>query len=286
MFAGKIEREKPTVDTHGRHGQSGAEPPALSSSDDESLWSWGNDEVPIHTVLPEIVPTLIQQEKQRVETHERHGGSGEELPALGSSDDESLRSPSSDEVDDKSAGGKPRDDQQRRRREQDQKTEGNREEKGNRVQRRDGFNNDNRSPNTISAAPTGRSSQNLPTHSTFQMNIPPQSGTTQAWSPQTTSAPTSLRQVWDPSSHFGTAQAHGLGIQRNMPPTGGAYSSAQSPQHPGYTQQTNQRSPRNRGYEDISQVQAKESKKKGYFKPKSRSTIHQSSTSKRWQCNP
>jgi hypothetical protein len=31
------QQAKPRVETHGRHGQSGAEPPALSSSDDESV---------------------------------------------------------------------------------------------------------------------------------------------------------------------------------------------------------------------------------------------------------
>ena len=144
---------------------------------------------------------------------EAHGQSGAEPAAQSSSDDESV-------------GGKPRDNQQRLRREQDQKTGRNREEKGNQTQRRDGFNNENLSPNTSSAAPTDRGPRSLPTYSTSQMN-------TQAWSPQTTSAPTSLRQVWDDSSQFDTAQAHGRGIQRNIPPTGGAYSSAQSPQRPG-----------------------------------------------------
>ena len=164
-------------------------------------------EAPVRTEKPKNVPTLKQQAKPRVETHGRHGEYGAEPPALSSSDDESV-------------GGKPRDDQQRRRREQDQKTARNREEKGNQIQRR---------PNTSSAAPTDRGPQSLPT----------QSGTTPAWSPQTTSAPTSLRQVWDASSQFGTAQARGRAMQRKIPCTGGAYSRAQSP---GYTQQTSKRS--------------------------------------------
>jgi hypothetical protein len=48
-----------------------------------------------------------------------------------------------------------------------------------------------------------------------------------------------LRQVWDASSQFGTAQARGRAMQRKIPCTGGAYSRAQSP---GYTQQTSKRS--------------------------------------------
>jgi hypothetical protein len=183
-------------------------------------------EAPIRTEKSKNVPTLKQQAKPRVQEHGRHGQSGAERPALSSSDDESF-------------GRKHRDDQQRRRREQDQKTGRNREKKGNQTQMRDGFNNENRSLNTSSAGPTCRSSQNLPTHFTSQMNIPPQYGTTQAWSPQTTSAPNSLRQVLDASLQFGTAQAHGRGIQRKIPRTGGAYSSAQSP---GYAQQTSKRS--------------------------------------------
>ena len=215
------------MDTHGIHGQSRAEPPALFNSDDESLSSLSSNEDKSSTEKREIVPTLARE-------------------CSSSSDDESV-------------GGKPRHDQQRRRREQDQKTGRNREKKGNQTQRRDGFNDENRSPNTSSAAPTGRGSQSLPTHSTSRMNIPLQSGTTQAWSPQTTYAPTSLRQVWDASSHFGTAQARGRGIQRNKP-TDGAYSSAQSPRHPGYIQQTHQRSARDRGHgaQYNSQAQAKD----------------------------
>jgi hypothetical protein len=212
LFAGKIEREKPRVDTHGIHGQSRAEPPALFDSDNESLSSLSSDEVPIHTEKQEIVPTLARD-------------------CSSSSDDESV-------------GGKPQDDQQRRRREQDQKTARNREEKGDH-----GFNNENRSPNTSSAAPTDRDPQSLPA----------QSGTTPAWSSQTTSAPTSLRQVWDASSQFDTAQGHGRGSHMNMPPVG-TYSSDQSPQRPGYIQQKSKKSARDRGHgaQHTSQAQAKD----------------------------
>ena len=121
-------------------------------------------------------------------------------------------------------------------------------QKGNQTQRRGGFNNENRSPNTSSAAPTDRGPRSLPTYSTSQMN-------TQALNPQTTSAPNSLSQDRDASSLFGTAQGHGRG---NTQPTGGAYSSAQSPQHPSYTQQTNQSSARDRshGAQDTNQAQA------------------------------
>jgi hypothetical protein len=197
-------------------------------------------EAPIRTEKPKNVATLKQQAKPRVETH---GQSGAEFPAQSSSDDESV-------------GGIPQDDQQRRRREQDQKTGRNREGKENQTQRRDAFNNENRSPNTSSAAPTGRGPQSLPAHPTSQMN-------TEAWNPQTTSAPNSLSQVWDASSHFGTAQqGHGRGNTQpmNTQPTGGAYSSDQSPQRPGqYTQQTSQRSARDqdRGAQHTSQAQAK-----------------------------
>jgi hypothetical protein len=150
-----------------------------------------------------------------------------ELPALSSSDDESV-------------GGKPRDDQQRRGREPDKKRGGNREERGNQTQMKDGYNNENRSPNT---APIDRGSQSLPAHSTFQMN-------TQTRNPQTTSAPNSLSQVWVASSQLGTAQqGHGRGNTQpmNTQPTGGAYSSDQNPQRPRqYTQQKSQRSARDR----------------------------------------
>ena len=97
---------------------------------------------------------------------------------------------------------------------------------------------------------------------------------------------TSLRQVWDASlsgavPHFGTtqgrdhdtqgqgncsqpaypstlqqlfatqplhSQARSHATQRNIPPTGGAYASPQSPQHSSYPQQTSQRSARDRGH--------------------------------------
>jgi hypothetical protein len=128
-------------------------------------------------------------------------------------------------------------------------------QKGNQTQRRGGFNNENRSPNTSSAAPTDRGPRSLPAYSTSQMN-------TQALNPQTTSAPNSLSQDRDASSLFGTAQGHGRGNTQpmNTQPTGGAYSSAQSPQHPSYIQQTNQRSARDRshGAQDTNQAQAKD----------------------------
>ena len=250
MFAGEIEI-MPGSNPHRRNSraekeiETGKEPPPPTEYMEEGSVSQkqgkNKKEAPVRTEKPKNAATLKQQAKPRVEAHGQYGA---EPPALSNIDNESV-------------GGKPQDDQQRR--EQDQKTGGNREEKGNQTQRR--VNNENRSPNTSSAAPTGHGSQSLPTHSTSQMNIPPQYGTTQAWSPQTTSAPTSLRQVWDASSHFGTAQqGHGRGIQMNIPPTGGAYSSAQSPQHPSYTQQTNQRSARDRshGAQNNSQAQAKD----------------------------
>ncbi len=112
---------------------------------------------------------------------------------------------------------------------------------GDLTQRRDGFNNENRSPNTGSTAPRDVGSQSPPTSPlTSQMNIPPHSGTTQLWglgaqgnvSP-TTFAPTSFRQVWDDSLHYGTAQGRGRGNPGNgqmltNPPTSQPFSP-----HPG-----------------------------------------------------
>ncbi|CAB3993030.1 Hypothetical predicted protein [Paramuricea clavata] len=62
----------------------------------------------------------------------------------------------------------------------------------------------------------------------------------------------SSSQVWDGSSQLGTAQqGHGRGNTQpmNTHPTGGAYSSDQNPQRPRqYTQQTSQRSARDRDH--------------------------------------
>jgi hypothetical protein len=237
LFAGKIEKMSGS-NPHRLNSkaeneiENGKEPPKyIEEGSGPRKPEKNKKKAPIRTEKPKNVPTLKQQAKPRVETHGRHGESGAEPPGLSSSDDESV-------------GGKHQDDQQRRRREQDQKTARNREEKGDH-----GFNNENRSPNTSSAAPTDRDPQSLPA----------QSGTTPAWSSQTTSAPTSLRQVWDASSQFDTAQGHGRGSHMNMPPVG-TYSSDQSPQRPGYIQQTSQRSARDRGHgaQHTSQAQAKD----------------------------
>ena len=112
---------------------------------------------------------------------------------------------------------------------------------GDLTQRRDGFNNENQSPNTGSTPPRDVGSQSPPTSPlTSQMNIPPHSGTTQSWglgaqgnvSPTTFAFP-SLRQVWDDSLRYGTAPERGRGNPGNGPMLTNPPTSQPFSPHPG-----------------------------------------------------
>ena len=118
-------------------------------------------------------------------------------------------------MDDQSFGSQPPGDEQRRKKEKE-------------TQKKNGFNNENCSPNTGPTAPS-HDYQSPPTSPTSPMNTPLHFGTTQPCAqgnkPLTTSAPASKK---DASLYSGAAQGPGFGVQGNASMSAGHHTS-QSP---------------------------------------------------------